>query len=147
MVTSFMDKRRKVTKKVLRAALLDLPLVARSEGWIFTLDSDDGTFFYSPRVIPTQAELYQVTDEFAIYLDRDLKPRGVMIEYYDHNFIEHHPEIKKLSEELFKETDDETIIINPSASRTSKQVKKFQEVLQSTILHEALHDGHGMEGK
>jgi len=60
--------------------------------------------FYSPKVISDDAELHQVTDEYALYLDKDLNPKGVMVEYYNVNFVEHHDLFKKLSSEIFKGT-------------------------------------------
>ena len=37
-----------------------------------------------------------------IYMDKDFIPKGVMVEYYNVNFIKHHDLFKNLSSQIFK---------------------------------------------
>ena len=75
-----------------------MPAIARDEKWEVTFDSEEGTLFYSPKKIADGSELYQVNDEYALYLDRNMRPRGVMIEYFKDNFLKHHRALEKLDE-------------------------------------------------
>lgn len=91
---------------IVRAAKA-VPSVATQEKWVFTFDKDAGTFYYSPHRVSRNAQLYQLNDEMAIYMDKNTKkPEGVMIEYYQVNFLEHHKEFKPLSEAIFNNDED-----------------------------------------
>lgn len=119
-------------------AIKRIPEAAKDGNWVLTLDKDEGTLFYSPKDIPSEAELFQVTDESAIYLDKKSNPLGIMIEYYNVNFVEHHPEFKPLSDKIFGETDEdnkETVVKNPQ--KGDGDVSRFTSFLESTIIAEA----------
>lgn len=110
---------------------------AKKDNWVLTLDRDEGTLFYSPQNIPDGAELYQVTDESAIYLDKYSNPLGVMIEYYNLNFVKHHPEFKILTDKVFGDKDgDETTVKDPKKEGSDTLV--FKSLLETTIIAEAL---------
>jgi len=79
-----------MTNEQLINAVRSVPKVAKRESWRVSLDSDEGTLFYSPKVIPDDSELHQITDEFALYIDRDSNPTGVVVEYFESNFKKHH---------------------------------------------------------
>ncbi len=119
-------------------AIKKIPEAAKDGKWVLTLDKDEGTLFYSPKEIPAEAELHQFTDESAIYLDKQSNPLGIMIEYYNLNFVEHHPEFKPLSDKVFGENDvddKETVVKNPG--KEDEDVLLFRSLLESTIIAEA----------
>jgi len=117
-----------------------IPDVAKKEGWVLTLDKDEGALFYSPEVIPNKTDLFQITDEYAIYVDKNYKPKGVMIESYGVNFIEHHPEFKKLSEEVFYDDNKTIEKINPTTAKKDKKedAKLLQSLLEKTLIVESI---------
>ena len=127
-------------KQITEAALL-VPQIALREDWVFTLDNDEGNFYYSPKVVDNDAKLYQVTDEYAIYLNSALKPCGVMVEYFNDNYVEHHPAIKRMGKTLFVGPKD-TIVINPASSKRKKDTQAFKLVFESFLITEALQGGH-----
>lgn len=131
----------RMTTEDIKDAITEIPLVAQRENWVFTLDKDEGTFFYSPKQIDRNARLYQVTDEYAVYFNGKGRPCGVMIEYWLDNYIEHHKEIKRLSKELFVGRN-ETIVINPTAVKTRQSAKKFKVVFESLLVAEAVQGKH-----
>jgi len=69
-----------IKKEQIIEAVKSIPTIAEREKWVLTLDQEEGALFYSPKIIPDDAELHQVTDEYALYLDKDLNPKGVMVE-------------------------------------------------------------------
>ena len=116
--------------------------VAAEEGWQITLEKDEGALFYSPEEIPAGSVLRQVTDEFAIYVDDKMRPRGVVIEYFGDNFMEHHPKIKQLNSLFEKNDGSEDIVITRNELESDKQAKAFKELLESTLFLEAFSGGH-----
>jgi hypothetical protein len=91
-----------ITNEKLAEAVRSIPTIADLQQWVFTLDSEEGNLFYSPKRIPDNAELHQITNEYALYTDKNLNPLGVMIESYRANFIKRHDLFQKLSLEVFK---------------------------------------------
>ncbi len=114
------------------AAARSLPIVARDERWVFTLDRDEGALFYGPRSMPRGAHLRQVTDEYALYLNKAYRPCGLMIEYYEENFIKHHERFEKLSRKVFPKQKGPVQVVDP---RTAQQDEPtyFRALLESTV--------------
>lgn len=111
-----------------------IPLISDKEKWVLTFDPDEGVLFYSPKIIPDNVKMFQVTDEFAIYLDKNKKIKGVMLEYYNANFIKHHPEFKELSKKLFGNAKKKAKIIDPARKKTDAIA--FKAMLERTIIKE-----------
>jgi len=131
-----MEKTHIKMEQLIEAAK-NVPIIAEQEGWVLTLDKEDGTLFYSPEEIPNDAELHQITDEYAIYLNKNLKPEGVMIEYFKENFLEHHePLIKELSQKVF-EGKENLIVADPETDGKDGKAAIIAKFLESTLIKEA----------
>ena len=118
----------KIKNKQLIEAAKSVPIVAEQEQWVLTLDREEGTLFYSPDKISDRAELHQVTDEYALYLDKNFKPKGVMIEGFRENFLKHHRPFRKLSQEVFDK---------PATSKKNAKLALLTALLESTLIKEA----------
>jgi len=110
---------------------------AKKEGWVFTFDKDESTFFYGPRTIPDDAKLFSVNDEFSVYLSAQHQLRGVVLEYYACNFVEHHEEFKGLFEKIFKSHKDEEVVVDPKNKKNS-DIGVFQALFERTLIAEAV---------
>jgi len=120
----------------LSKAVRNISAIASRDEWVFTLDNEEGTLFYSPERIADNAELHQITDDYALYMSKDMKPQGVMIEYYGQNFIKHHKEFKELYKKLFFKKEG-TVVIDPQARNAGNDVKYFKALLIDKLLSEA----------
>ncbi|MDP2692655.1 MAG: hypothetical protein Q8O88_03395 [bacterium] len=116
----------------------NIPSIAYKQKWQISLDKEDGILYYSPKKIPDNTRLFQVTDEFALFLDKKNSPHGVMVECYAHNFMKHHLELKNLSKEinLFSKNEDDEIVIK--MNKKDKNVQLFRELFEKTIISESL---------
>lgn len=115
-----------------------VPKTAKSEKWLFTYDPSEGSFYYSPRQIDRQAELFQVNEEFAIYLDKKTKaPKGVMVEYYKVNFLEHHPEFKLLDQTVFDAANENVQEATPDNNPDNNAAYSLKVFFERTMLDEA----------
>jgi len=123
----------KTTKSILDL-VKEIPNAASEQGWVFTLDKDEGALFYGPKIAPKDTELFQVSDEYAVYLDKKLHPRGVVIEYYANNFVQHHQEFKKLNQEFFSSSKD-SIVLEPKKTGDSAI---FKSLLEKTLISDAV---------
>lgn len=120
-------------------AVKKISTIAAKEKWVITLDKNEGTLFYSPRIIPDKTKLYQVSDEYALYLDKKFNPRGVMVEYFNYNFVKHHPDIGKLSKRVFEksgEKQNEEIVVSPSKNKDD-DVSILRSLLEATLIAES----------
>ena len=126
---------KKITKRIIQEEVKKIPEKAKKEGWVLTFDKDEGAFFYSPNIIPTNTELHQITDEYSIYLDKNFNSHGVMIECYGNNFVEHHPEFKKLTEDLFGDKKKNEIrVADPNKNKEALTLKAlFEKTLITEI--------------
>jgi len=129
----------KITKEKIINLVKDIPTAANKEKWVLTLDREEGVLFYAPKRIPNKAELFQVTDEFAVYLDKAFKPRGVIIECYGVNFVKHHPAFEVVTEKVFGEDGKKIETINPQTTKNS-EVVVFKALLETTLVSDAVKD-------
>lgn len=126
----------KSKKEVLIDAVKSVPVAAEKERWVITFDKEEGTLFYSPRRIPDGAALHQVTDEYALYLDKQMNPHGVMIEYFDENFIKHHRPLRLLSKAIFKGRG-KVQVIDPKTGKRNEKIAALAALLESTLIKDA----------
>lgn len=120
-------------KKQIIEAVKNIPIIAEKEQWVITLDKEEGSLFYSPKTIPNNSSLHQITDEYSVYFDKKFRPKGVMIECYGQNFIKHHKSFQKLSSEVFQ--SNKKIDVADSKKNKDKQ-SIFKALLESTLIKE-----------
>lgn len=124
----------KMSKEQLVDIVKKVPQCAIDGHWEMTLDREEGALFYSPAVIPDGTELLQITDEYAVYVDAALRPHGVMVGYYDHNFIQHHPEFKIMSPKVFGKGS----VVVPTAGAKNEDATVFKALFEKTLIAEAV---------
>lgn len=127
-----------MTKEKLISAIKDIPIIAEKDKWVFTLDSDEGSLFYAPTVIPSNSKLHQVTDEYAVYLNDKLVPQGVVVEYYKANFLKHHKVFTKVSGKLFESSNSnnkDVVVVDPKPS--NEQATIFKALFETSLIKEA----------
>ena len=130
-------EKMKIKKEQLIEAAKNVPIIAAQEGWVLTFDREEGTLFYSPQKISDNAELHQITDECALYLDKNFKPKGMIIEYFKENFLEHHGLlIKELSQKVF-DSKENLVIAKPEINNEDGKVAMIAKFLESTLIREA----------
>jgi len=127
-----------MNKRKLINAVKQIPTIAKKHGWVVTLDRDEGSLFYSPKRIPSGTSLFQVTDEYALYVDKKNIPQGVMVEYFEHNFIKHHEAFEALTEKLF--TSPKDVQTASEANNKKGTLTIFKELLEKTLIVEAMDE-------
>lgn len=127
------------TKQKLVEAVKNIPVVAEREGWVLAFDTEEGTLYYAPSVMPSGALLHQVTDEYALYLDDKGNPVGVAIEYFRSNFLKHHDTFNEITDDVFNNEDvsDAVITIDADEIKENKYATIFRALLESTLIKEA----------
>lgn len=118
----------------------NIPLVAEKQKWVLTLDRDECTLFYAPKIIPDKSELFQITDEYAIYIDKDFNPQGLVIDYYGVNFVKHHPEFKKLGDDVFGKGREKIKTISLKETKEQDKVAVFKSLIEKTLSAEVMKD-------
>lgn len=122
-------------------AIKEVPLAAERDGWVFTFDAEEGALFYAPQVVPMNATLHQVTDEYAVYLDDNLKPHGVVVEYYKANFLKHHEIFNKIDAKIFTVSSKHPVVVVDPKSNKEEAVTIFKALFENNLIKEA---GTGM---
>lgn len=123
-----------INKKEIIKAVKNIPETAEKESWVFTLDREEGTLFYSPKIIPKNTNLHQVTNEYALYIDKYFKPKGVMVECYNVNFTKHHKAIEKISLSVFS-GKEKVKVIDPNTNKKD-DVTSLRALFEDTLIRE-----------
>ncbi len=129
-----------INKEQLIEAVKNIPILAEKGKWAITFDKDEGALYYAPEIIPAGSQLHQITDEYAVYLDSDQNPQGVVVEYYRANFLKHHKSFTEVSSEVFDENgreDDEVITLDSKELKENKSAGILRALLESTLIKEA----------
>jgi hypothetical protein len=132
-----MKKNNDPTKEEVIKAAQCVPSRGAKEGWCYTLDKEEGSLYYSPERLPSDARLFQVSKEFAVYVDSKKQAQGFMIEYVNANFLKHHTEFKDIYKELFESPASikkAIVTIKPSAKK--KEAVMFKRMLDGVLIEE-----------
>jgi hypothetical protein len=108
-----------ITNKKLVEAVKNIPTAADLQRWVFTIDNEEGTLFYSPKRISDNAELHQVTYEYTHYTDENLNPLVVMVDCYNVTFFKYRNLFKKLSLKIFR-GNDIVKVVDPGVKNSNK---------------------------
>lgn len=127
-----------MNKERLLKAIKQIPATAKKNGWVVTLDRNEGSLFYSPARIPSGTELFQITDEYALYVDKKNVPHGVMVEYFENNFMKRHEAFEALSEKLFNSPKDVQVAREGNNKKGTLTI--FKELLEKTLIVEAMDE-------
>ena len=125
-----------MNKEQLIEAVKDIPVIAKRDAWAITLDKDEGALFYAPKVIPSDSALHQVTDEYALYIDKNSHPAGVVVEYFRGNFLKHHEVFEDVASKMFDQKE-KTVTIPADNHNANKNVEIFKALLETTLIKEA----------
>ena len=125
-----------MAKSRLLHLISNLSTVAERDKWAITLDKDEGALFYAPKVIPSDSALHQVTDEYALYIDKNSHPTGVVVEYFNGNFLKHHETFGDIASKFF-EQKDKIITIPADKLKQNKNAEIFRALLETTLIKEA----------
>ncbi|MEA2113658.1 MAG: hypothetical protein U9P63_03335 [Patescibacteria group bacterium] len=128
----------KINNKKLFNLITSIPRVANKEKWILTLDREERALFYAPKIIPNKSELHQLTDEYAVYTDKEFNPKGLVIDYYEVNFIKHHPEFKEITREVFGEDKRKIKTVDCKNNKKKKKAIVLKVLLERTLASEAI---------
>lgn len=79
---------KKLSKQV--ASIRD---IAKKENWKVDYDKDIDQLFFTPKNIPKDTFLVSF-DDISLYLNKNSDVKGMFIEYFSHNFVEHDKDIK-----------------------------------------------------
>lgn len=81
-------------------------MLAKRKHWVVEYDQDTDALYWAPRTVPKGSSLVAINREFSVYIGSAGDIDGVLIEYYQHNFVEHNVKFKDFSEVLTGETID-----------------------------------------
>ena len=126
-----------MTKEKIIEAVKNIPIVAEKNSWSVSFDRDEGALFYAPTKIPNNSELHQVTDEYAIYLDKDSNPSGVVVEYFKGNFLKHHKLFNRVAPRMFGNDKSKKDVGTIKPKQKDEDTVIFKALLENTLIKEA----------
>lgn len=121
-----------VTNKV-KSEILHLDKLAKKDGWVVEYDSEMDSLEWGLPKMPRNARLYNVNKEISLYLTPKGLVKGVYIEYYRNNFVEHNIKFKKFSKLLANKTHKEGAIKLKSGRKQDEEVGHYIDDLAKEI--------------
>lgn len=106
--------------------------VAKKEKWVPRYDIESDSFSFSVSKIPNDARLKYFDNEIAFYITRNNDIKGLFIEYFKSNFIQHNKDMKKVISDIYKEKEDKTLI-ELDRAKVNKVIPKLEEIMQTSL--------------
>lgn len=108
--------------------------IAKKEKWTPKYDKDtDSLAFIAPN-LSDDTRISYIDDEIALYFDENKEIRGIFIEYFTSNFVKHHKELNKVTQDIKKRTRDNKSLIDVQTIKNKKVFSMFEEVVKTSLL-------------
>ena len=87
-------------KKAVLKFVCNFKNVVKKEDWVSRYDIDTDSFSVTTKRLPKDARIKYFGDEFAFYMTKDSKVKGIFIEYFKKNFVKHNKDIEDIKKLL-----------------------------------------------
>jgi len=124
----------KLDKSKILSQLKDLQ--AMSDEWTLEYDADVDQLFFGVKKIPKGYFLFQVNDEINLFVDKNSRIRGMFVEYFQNNFLEHNKELKPVMHAL--EHDDNSTAEIQKIERVALEKELFFDAFASLSARDEL---------
>jgi archaellin len=121
---------RSINLKKLKKSLDNIKQIAKREKWTIEYNKTIDAFYYSPKRLPNDTRLLSLTDEIALYVTPEAGVKGIFIEHFSTNFVEHHREFKKVFD-YFTKTKDQ---IQREDRRKKQKTTIYKRDLEQSLL-------------
>lgn len=103
--------------------------------WVSRYDRESDAFSLTTGHLPDNARIRYFGNEIGFYVTCDNKIKGIFIEYFKNNFIEHHKDAIAIKRELEKkERVDNVDLVEIKMENIEKTtLSNFQEALQEAL--------------
>ena len=122
----------KNNKKILEFAC-NFKEITEKEKWVSRYDSESDSFYFTVLKLPPDARIKYFTDEFAFYLTKDEKIKGLFIEYFKSNFVKHHKEFNELLKETGKK-DSKKTVVKIEKNKMSKMANELENIIEMSLV-------------
>lgn len=129
-----MARELKLDKSKILTQLKDLQSV--SSGWTLQYDPDVDQLFYGVKRIPKGYFLFELNDEINLYVDKNSRLRGMFVEYFQNNFLEHNKELRPVLSAL--ENDNGALLEIRDIERVALEKELFFDALRSVVERDEL---------
>lgn len=119
----------KLDIKKLKNSFLHVPVTAKNESWATAYDKSTDSLYITPKSLPKDASLYNITNELAVYVTPNSQIKGIFIENYSSNFVKHNTGFEGLLDELESEDDDEIYV-----SKDEEKTQIYQRAIEEKVL-------------
>jgi len=108
--------------------------IIKKERWVPRYDIESDSLSMTVSKLPNDARIkYFGNNEIAFYLTKNNDIKGIFIEYFKSNFIEHHKEFKGLIEDIKEKDKTEESLIELKRNKINKVVPEFEEIIQESL--------------
>ncbi len=98
-----------------------------SNDWALEYDVDVDQLFYGVKKIPKGYFLFQLNDEINLFVNKNSSIRGMFVEYFGNNYLEHNKELKPVLQ-VFEGNDGE-----PKKIRNIERLALEKDLLFSAL--------------
>lgn len=108
--------------------------IVKKEKWVSRYDIESDSLSLTVSKLPNDARIKYFGDEVAFYLNKDNDVKGIFIEYFKSNFIEHHKDFKELLRGIEKKKQEEKTLIELKKNKMKKLIPNLEEIIQKSLV-------------
>ncbi len=117
-------------KNKLISQLNEIDKVAKKNNWMMDYDDKLDELVYGMKIMPDDTNLVGLSDEIKLFVSSRSLIRGIFIEYFAYNFVEHEKGLKPILKVLDMDTKKE---VSQKDSRLYKDLLK-EKLQRKTII-------------
>lgn len=108
--------------------------IAKEEKWVPRYDIESDSFSLTVPMLPIDARIKYFDDEVALYITKNNDVKGIFIEYFKSNFVEHHKDFRSLLKDIKSKKRTEKNLIELKKSKVKEVVSEFEEIIQESLI-------------
>ncbi len=107
--------------------------IVKKEKWVCRYDIESDSCSLAVPQLPNDARIKYFNDEVAFYITQNNDIKGIFVEYFRSNFVEHHKDFKELLKDVKQKKENEGVLIELKRNKVNKVISKFEEVIQELL--------------
>ncbi len=118
--------------------------VARKNRWKIFYDREDDCLYWTKIPLPKNSKLTQLSKEVSFYTDNKGNPTGVMVQFFENNFLAHNKDIAIINKFMKKKDGDK--VIEPGKNKELETfLIGFAESIKKDIYKEAAEENYSLK--
>lgn len=126
-------KKQKINNKKILDFIFKFQERVKKDGWVPSYDPEADSLAYRVEKLPADTRKKYFGEEIAFYLTPNSDVKGIFIEYYLSNFLEHQKELEELKKEVEQRIKKDGNLIKLNRAKVKKSLPVLESILQESF--------------